>query len=91
MPWVGSCDVHKVSKTNSTPLIPFGTTVSYLNRSVTIGGTSYSAFVVNDTGDASFKRSSYWTDIYFGDNTTTNYKAAINYGIKQDVTLYWLR
>lgn len=91
MPWVGSCAVHKVSGTSNTPLIPFGTTVSYLNRSVNIGGNSYSAFVVNDTGDPNNVRSLYWTDLYFGSNTSENKTAALNYGVKNDITLYWLR
>lgn len=64
MPWVGSCAVHKVSGTSNTPLIPFGITVSYLNRTVNIGGNDNSAFVVNDTGDPEKVGSSYWTARY---------------------------
>lgn len=91
MPWVGSCAVHKVSGTTNTPLIPFGTTVSYLNRTVNIGGNGYSAFVVNDTGDPNNIRSLYWSDLYFGANTSANKTAALNYGVKSDITLYWIR
>lgn len=89
MPWVGSCAVHAASAGN--PLIPYGLTVYYLNRSVTISGVSYSSFVVNDIGDLTNVRSLYWTDLYFGDDTAANETAAYQYGVKNDVTLYWLR
>lgn len=90
MPWVGSCAVHKVSSTDRNPVIPFGTSISYLTGSVSIGGKNYGAFVVNDTGDANYIRSAYWTDLYFGDNTAENRTSALNYGIKK-VDIYFIR
>lgn len=89
MPWVGSCAVHTANSNTSRPLIDFGTTVFYMNRTVTIGGKNYTSFIVNDTGDANNIRSFYWTDLYFGDNTEANYEAAINYGLKRDVDIYF--
>ena len=91
MPWVGSCAVHRANSSTTAPLIPFGTSVMYMNRYVSIGGKSYGTFVVNDTGDPNFKRSLYWTDLYFGSNTQANKQAALNYGLHSDITLYWLR
>lgn len=91
MPWVGSCAVHRANSNSTRPLIPFGTTVYYLNKTVTIEGNTYSSFVVNDTGDANFNRSIYWTDLYFGDKTSENYTAAMNYGVQRDIRLYFIR
>ena len=91
MPWVGSCAVQRANSSTTAPLIPFGTSVMYMNRYVSIGGKSYGTFVVNDTGDPNFKRSLYWTDLYFGSNTQANKQAALNYGLHSDITLYWLR
>lgn len=90
MPWIGSCAVHNGGNGNTTPIIPFGTTILYMNSSVTIQGKTYSSFIVNDTGDPQRRKSTYWTDIYFGDNNSANYTAAINYGNKK-VTIYFIR
>lgn len=90
MPWIGSCAVHNGGSVGTAPIIPFGTTIHYLNKTVNIGGKNYSSFVVNDTGDLQRRKSLYWTDLYFGANTSANYSAALNYG-NQKVNIYWIR
>ncbi|GFI48220.1 B-enzyme [Lachnospiraceae bacterium] len=52
-----------------------------MDESVDVNGTSCSSFVVEDRGNPS-NRTTYWIDIYFGLNNTSNYNAAINYGVK---------
>lgn len=83
-PAVGMCAVHRYS--NGTPYINFGTTV-YLDGPATpdilIQGVYYYAFDVQDTGDANFVRSTYWLDFYFGNNTSANQTAALNYGVRK--------
>lgn len=54
MPWVGSCAVHRANSNSTRPLIPFGTTVYYLNKTVSIEGNTYSLFVFNDISNANF-------------------------------------
>lgn len=90
MPWVGSCAVHKANSDTHRPLIPFGTIVYYLNRTVSIGGRDYNSFIVNDTGDVAYNRSLYWTDVFFGDNTKEIVDEALDYGVKRDVQLYFI-
>lgn len=79
-PKVGMAAVHQYS--TGTPYIPFGTTI-YFESTVNIQGDNYAFFDVEDTGDLRFKRTSYWTDLYFGTSTSANNKAALNYGIKK--------
>nr|WP_325299887.1 hypothetical protein [uncultured Dysosmobacter sp.] len=90
MPWVGSCAVHKANSNTTKPLIPFGTIVYYLNRTVSIGGKDYNSFIVNDIGDVDYNRSLYWTDVFFGDNTAEIRREALEYGVKRDVQLYFM-
>lgn len=87
-PYVGCIAVHKKSNTDRTPIIPFGTRVYYEDDSVNINGGNYESFIVEDTGDSNFNRSTYWTDVYGGANTTANYTMAINYGLRT-VTISW--
>ncbi|MDD3417359.1 MAG: hypothetical protein PHY47_25765 [Lachnospiraceae bacterium] len=83
-PAVGMCAMHidattKTGSTTSTK-VKLGTTI-YMDDSVDVNGTSRSSFVVEDRGNPS-NRTTYWIDVYFGLNNTTNYNAAINYGVK---------
>lgn len=78
VPKVGMAAVHQYS--SGTPYIPFGTRIYYENL-VTIQGNDYASFDVEDTGDLNFRRTSYWTDLYFGTSTSANNTAALNYGI----------
>lgn len=83
-PTVGMCAMHinattKTGSTTSTK-VKLGTTI-YMDESVDVNGTSCSSFVVEDRGNPS-NRTTYWIDIYFGLNNTSNYNAAINYGVK---------
>ena len=87
-PYVGCVAVHRVSSTDSTPIFPFGTAIHYQGSSVNISGINYSNFTVTDTGDPSFTRTTYWTDVYGGERTEANLKMAINYGVKK-VTFTW--
>lgn len=83
-PTVGMCAMHinATTKTGNTTssTVKLGTTI-YMEDSVNVNGTNYSSFVVEDRGNPS-NRTTYWIDIYFGLNNTTNYNAAINYGVK---------
>ncbi|MCI8529083.1 MAG: hypothetical protein HFH82_08050 [Lachnospiraceae bacterium] len=87
-PYVGCVAVHQKSTTDRNPIFPFGTMIHYQGSSVNIGGVKYSEFMVEDTGDLSFKRTTYWTDVYGGANTDENYRMAINYGVKK-VSFTW--
>ncbi len=82
-PYVGCVAVHRVSTADKSPIFPFGSRIHYQNSSVDIDGVSYSDFDVTDTGDASFSRSIYWTDVYGGARTDAHYKMAILYGVKK--------
>lgn len=77
IPAVGMCAVHHYS--SGSPYIPFGTSI-YYDNSVQIQGQNYSIFDVEDTGDPNFVQSAYWTDLFFGANTSANQTAALNYG-----------
>lgn len=87
-PYVGCVAVHRKSKEDRTPIIAFGTRINYLSGGVNISGTTYTSFIVEDTGDANFTRSTYWTDIYGGANTQANRTMAYNYGVKT-VVISW--
>lgn len=87
-PYVGCVAVHRKSSTDRTPIIPFGTRIYYEDDSVNINGGNYSSFIVEDTGDKKYIRSTYWTDVYGGANTASNYAMAINYGLKT-VDISW--
>ena len=86
-PAVGMCAVHNQktvgeSTTSVKPIIAYGTIITY-KSAVKIGSVSKSKFDVEDTGDPKFNKSYYWTDLYFGDYTSsdkTAYNNAINYG-----------
>ncbi|MBD5545569.1 MAG: hypothetical protein HDR01_15335 [Lachnospiraceae bacterium] len=83
-PALGMCAMHinVTNKTGSTSssTVKLGTTI-YMTKDVTVKGTKYSSFVVEDRGNPS-NRTKFWIDIYFGLNNSTNYNAAINYGVK---------
>lgn len=87
-PYIGCVAVHRKSKTDKSPILPFGTCIRYTSSSVKIAGKSYNNFIIEDTGDAAFTRTTYWTDVYGGDNTTANRKMAANYGVKT-VSIEW--
>ncbi len=83
-PELGMCAMHtdvttKTGSTSSTK-VKLGTRI-YMENSVNVNGTNYTSFLVEDRGKPS-NRTKYWIDIYFGINNTTNYNAAINYGVK---------
>lgn len=87
-PYVGCVAVHRKSSTDRTPIIPFGTRIYYEDDSVNINGANYESFIVEDTGDKNYIRSTYWTDVYGGANNAANYAMAINYGLKT-VDISW--
>lgn len=87
-PYVGCVAVHKKSATNAEPVIPFGTRITYLSGSVNINGSYFDTFTVEDTGDSKFVRSTYWTDVFGGENTEANRKMAAQYGV-QTVVISW--
>lgn len=83
-PTLGMCAMHidattKTGTTSSTK-VKLGTTI-YMEDKVNVNGTNYSSFNVEDRGNPT-NRTTYWIDIYFGLHNTTNYNAAINYGVK---------
>jgi len=81
-PYVGCVAVHRKSSTNMAPVLPFGTRIYYENDSVNINGINFESFIVEDTGDPEYKRSTYyWTDVYGGANTEANRIMARNYGV----------
>ena len=87
VPAVGMCAVHHYQ--NGKPYIPFHTQITY-TKSVSIQGRSRNAFTVEDTGDRHFKQSTYWTDLFFGSNTRSNRRAALNYGNRKVTYTYTL-
>ncbi|MCL2254592.1 MAG: hypothetical protein FWC09_09125 [Lachnospiraceae bacterium] len=90
-PAVGMCAMHTnvTTKTGSTSssMVKLGTVITVGNNTITIQGTAYPAFFVEDRGTPS-NRTDFWIDLYFGLNNTANYNAAINYGVKQ-VSYYY--
>ncbi|WP_027219135.1 hypothetical protein [Butyrivibrio fibrisolvens] len=86
-PYVGSCAVHRKSKDDRTPIFPFGSCIHY-DVAVNISGTNYRDFIVEDTGDKNYTRTTYWTDVYGGKNTSENQKMAFAYGVKY-VNITW--
>lgn len=78
-PEVGMVAVHHYR--SGKPYIPFGTQLTY-SSPITIQGNDYTDFSVQDTGDAHFNRSSYWTDIYFGSPSDDNEQACLDYGVQ---------
>lgn len=87
-PYLGCVAVHRKSTTDYSPVIPFGTTINYLSDSVNINGRNFESFTVEDTGDKDYVRSTYWTDVYGGANTSANRTMAWNYGVKK-VDISW--
>ena len=87
-PYVGCVAVHRKSITDKSPIIPFGTRVYYENDSANINGVNFESFIVEDTGDKDYNRSTYWTDVYGGANTAANYTMAMNYGLRT-VDISW--
>lgn len=89
-PAVGMCamNTNVTTKTGNTTssTIKLGTKL-YMNSSINVNGASCDTFVVEDRG-APQNRTSYWIDIYFGINNTSNYNAAVNYGVKS-VSYYY--
>lgn len=72
------------------PVIPFGTTI-YLDNPIKIHDKTYNSLIINDTGDVNYRlwrNYPYWIDIYMGNNTSFNRKAADIYGIKS-VNYHW--
>jgi len=101
--YVGLVAVHPLTVNGyaRTPLIDFGTTLWLDSANITIQGTSYNHFTVEDTGDLNYAQhgnnstGKYWIDIYFGvvnyagDKTSPNGKAAWNYGSSNKVSYHW--
>lgn len=89
-PKIGMCAMHinVTTKTGKTTkdIVRLGTTI-HMSKSIKISGKEYSSFVVEDRGGAS-NRTKFFIDLYFGLNNSTNYNAAINYGVKT-VTYYY--
>lgn len=91
-PKIGMCGMHidvttKTGKSTKSK-VKLGTTI-HMSKSVKISGKEYSTFVVEDRGGAS-NRTPFWIDIYFGVNNSTNYNAAINYGVKTVSYYYYI-
>lgn len=74
--------VHQKSYTNSAPILDFGTMI-ITDTSLSLPGYGpRSIFNVTDTGDLNRRWSTYWIDIYFGTNTTTNWNNAVQFGLQ---------
>lgn len=79
--------VHYVSSPVN-PIIPFGTIISTDTAlQYKADGSTTKLFTVQDTGLAPF-RTQYFFDIWFGENTTANYAAAYNFGVKTGINYH---
>lgn len=78
--------VHPKSCWNpySGTIFPKGTIIHTTQPLYLPGYGQKSVFVVEDMGDVNCNRglSTYWFDIYFGVNTSTNYQNAIQFGLQ---------
>lgn len=90
-PQIGMCAMHTnvTTKTGETTskVIKLGATL-HMEEAVNINGITSTSFIVEDRG-APKNRTKYWIDVYFGLNNSTNYQAAINYGIKKVSYFYY--
>lgn len=95
-PAVGMAAMHinVTTKTNPTTaeILKLGTPIYFgtpnKREYINFNGYSRDSLVVEDRGNPS-NRTKYWIDIFFGDATTANRTAALNYGVKTQAFFYW--